>query len=81
MTAAMTETPRPNIVATLRSRGLLPRDLIKPMQVSAVVGTVLCLINHTYVSGTLLNIGLNYLVPFCVSLYSRLSFLTEHHQS
>lgn len=55
-----------------------PRHILKPLKVSMVVGTVLCLINDAYFIGEPLKIGLNYLTPFCVSLYSRLSSLAEN---
>jgi hypothetical protein len=48
-----------------------------PLKVSLVVGTVLCLINGSYLSGNVGRIALNYLVPFLVSGYSRLAFASE----
>ncbi len=49
----------------------------RPLAVSAVVGTVLCLINGSYFQPELWRVALNYCVPFCVSFYSRCSLLAE----
>lgn len=53
------------------------QNLVPPAKVSLVVGTILCLINRTYSTGSPLQIGLNYLVPFLVSSYSRFALLRE----
>jgi len=42
-----------------------------PIKVSAVVGTMLCLINGNYYSGVWWRIVLNYSVPFLVAFYSQ----------
>ncbi len=52
------------------ARGLLPA-----LKVAVVVGTTLCLVNHTFTSGPWYRVGLNYLVPFAVSTWSRVSLL------
>lgn len=49
------------------------RELVAPAKVAIFVGTILCLVNQTFTSGSALHIALNYLVPFIVSTYSRLS--------
>ncbi|TAK33310.1 MAG: hypothetical protein EPO40_00550 [Myxococcaceae bacterium] len=49
--------------------------MLPALKVSVVVGTTLCLVNHTFASGPWYRIGLNYLVPFAVSTWSRLSLL------
>lgn len=55
--------------------GRLVAELVPPLKVALVVGTVLCLINGTYRDGSLARVALNYLVPFVVATYSRLSLL------
>ncbi len=56
-----------------RSRWSYVRELGDPAKVALFVGTTLCLINHTFTSGSPSRIALNYVVPFLVSSYSRFS--------
>jgi len=49
----------------------------RPLMVSAVVGTILCLINGSYFQPETWRVALNYCVPFCVAFYSRCSLLAE----
>ncbi len=49
----------------------------RPLMVSAVVGTILCLINGSYFQPEVWRVALNYCVPFCVSFYSRCTLLAE----
>lgn len=51
--------------------------LAKPIKTSLVVGTILCLINKSFVSNNLFGISMNYLVPFLVALYSRVAYVQE----
>jgi hypothetical protein len=53
------------------------RQLVDPAKIALVVGTVLCLVNGTYTSGVPSKIALNYLVPFIVSSYSRMSLIRK----
>jgi hypothetical protein len=75
MEAAMT-------VATSRARTIrhLLRHAHRPLKVSLVVGTVLCLINGTYTGGEFWRLALNYLVPFSVASYSGLAFAAEQRR-
>lgn len=50
----------------------------RPLMVSAVVGTILCLINGSYFQPETWRIALNYCVPFCVSFYSQCALLAEN---
>jgi hypothetical protein len=52
------------------------------LKVAAVVGTILCLINHApamvsqqFSGGNLLQMMLTYLVPYCVSTYSSVKMI------
>lgn len=51
--------------------------LAKPIKTSLVVGTILCLINKSFVANNLFGISMNYLVPFLVALYSRVAYVQE----
>lgn len=51
--------------------------LSKPIKTALVVGTILCLINKSFVTSNLFGISMNYLVPFLVALYSRVAYVQE----
>lgn len=51
------------------------RDLAAPARTALVVGTVLCIVNETFSQGSPARIAMNYVVPFLVASYSRLSLL------
>lgn len=51
--------------------------LSAPIKTALVVGTILCLINKSYAANNLVGISMNYLVPFLVALYSRVSYVNQ----
>lgn len=53
------------------------RELVAPVKIALVVGTTLCFVNGTFASGSVSRIALNYLVPFLVSSYSRITLLRK----
>lgn len=51
----------------------LREHLRKSAMTAIVVGTILCLVNHSYLARNLAGIALNYAVPLIVSTYAKLT--------
>lgn len=51
----------------------LGEHLRKSSFTAAFVGTILCVVNHSYRAENLAGIAMNYAVPFLVSLYAKLT--------
>ncbi len=59
---------------------LTTKNVFDSFKLAVIVGTVLCLINDSYFDGDILRLFLNYLVPFLVSLYSRVDVFLKNKE-
>ena len=59
--------------------------VLTALKIAAVVGTILCLINHApamvsqqFSGGNVVQMALTYLVPYCVSTYSSVKMIRRY---